>query len=125
VVTWAFRQQSFRTSILVGIFDPVRAGGWSDDEHARLGIAEVGDGLAPVLSVTVGAALLARDLFAVGDEARAAGAGHDFVVQDGEPMRRVSVHSFNGPLLASVVCGDAGSNSGFGRSEIRGAPSNR
>jgi len=43
----------------------VGAGSESENEDAGMGIAEAGNGLAPVLAVAVGAALLAGDLLAV------------------------------------------------------------
>jgi hypothetical protein len=72
----------------------VRARSQSHDQHPRLRIAEARDGLAPVLVVAISPALLARNLLAVDDEARAAGAGDDFAVEDGEPVRSVSVQVF-------------------------------
>jgi hypothetical protein len=61
----------------------VRAGSQSHDQNARLGIAEAGHRLAPILTVAVGAAFLAGHLLAIDDEARSAGAGYDFAVENG------------------------------------------
>lgn len=77
----------------------VGSGGEAENEDTGIGIAKGGDGLAPVVVVAVGAALLAGDLLAVGDEARALGAGDDFAVEDGEPGR--GVVSRLGPLVGS------------------------
>src|SRR5579864_6577252 len=62
-------------------------GSWSQshDEYSRLGIAESRHGLAPVFPIAVGTPLLARDLLAVLDQPRAAGAGDNFAVQDRQP----------------------------------------
>ncbi len=54
--------------------------------------AEAGDGLAPVFPVEVGAALLAGDEFAVGDQAWAECAGDDFSVELDEPGRKFLGH---------------------------------
>ena len=43
------------------------------DQHSSLGIAEAGHRLAPILTVAVGAALLAGHLLAIDNQARAAG----------------------------------------------------
>src|SRR5580704_18364394 len=51
------------------------AGSQAHDEHPRLGIAEAGHGLAPVLVVAICPPLLTGYLLAIGNEARAAHAG--------------------------------------------------
>ena len=61
------------------------AGSESEHQDAGMGIAEAGDGLAPVFAVTVGAALLAGNLLAIRDQARTAHAGDDFRIQDFKP----------------------------------------
>ncbi len=69
-----------------GAIGAVGAGSESEHQDARLGIAETGNGLAPVLAVAVSAALLAGDLLAVGDQPRAACAVDNFRVQNLEPV---------------------------------------
>ena len=71
-----------------GAVGAMRPGSKSHDEHARVGVAESRDGLAPIFPVAVCAALLARNLFAVRHQTRAKGAGNDFAVEDGEPGHR-------------------------------------
>src|ERR1700682_4951202 len=58
-----------------------------------MGIAKPGNGLAPVLSVAVSAALLAGDLLAIHDQTRTKRATDDFRIQNLEPVRdRHSTH---------------------------------
>jgi hypothetical protein len=78
-------------------------GAWSKSEHkdAGMGIAEAGNGLAPVLAVAVSAALLAGNLLAIQDEARTARAGDDFGIQNLEPVR--DRHSSNCICLCVFV----------------------
>src|SRR5246127_394844 len=63
----------------------VRAGSQSHNQNTRAGIAESRHGLAPVLPVTIGAALLTRDFLAVSDQARATSATDNFAIQNREP----------------------------------------
>jgi hypothetical protein len=69
-------------------------GPWSEshDEHASIRIAESRHGLPPVLAFPISSPLLAGDLFAVSNEARAASASDYFMVENGEPMRLMTVH---------------------------------
>jgi hypothetical protein len=53
----------------------------ADDHEAGPGVAEAGQGAAPVRVVAVLPALLTRDPFSVRDQARAAHAGDDLPVQ--------------------------------------------
>ena len=69
-----------------GAIGAVGAGSESEHEDARMRIAEARDGLAPVFAVAVSAALLAGDLLAIQDQPRTARAGHDFGVQNLEPV---------------------------------------
>src|SRR5262249_40941449 len=64
-----------------GAVAAVRRGGQADDDHARPRIAEACDRLAPVIVMAEGAALGPRDLFAPGNQARAAVAANDGVVE--------------------------------------------
>jgi hypothetical protein len=70
-----------------GAIGAVGAGSESKHQDARIGIAETGNRLAPVLAVAVSAALLAGDLLAIHDQTRTARAGDDFGVQNLEPVR--------------------------------------
>ena len=72
-----------------GAIGAVSAGSQSHDQDAGLGIAESGDGLAPVFPVAVGAALLAGDLLAIGNQARTASAGDHVPVENGKPRHWV------------------------------------
>src|ERR1700741_979918 len=63
----------------------MRAGSQAHDEDARIRIAESWYRFAPVLPVAIGAALLARDLLAVGNEAGAARATDHFAIENREP----------------------------------------
>src|SRR5437868_7617953 len=65
-----------------GAVGAVGAGSKSEDQHSRFRITEAGHWLSPVLPVHIGAALLPSDLLAVRDQARAAGAGNDLLVED-------------------------------------------
>lgn len=60
-----------------GAIRAVRPRRKSDDDDARVRIAKTRDRSTPVRPLAVRAALLARDAFAVADEARAAVAGGD------------------------------------------------
>src|SRR5277367_1248846 len=63
----------------------VRAGSEPEDENPRIGIAESGDGLSPVLAIAISAAFLASNPFAVFHQPRTAGASDDFGVELDEP----------------------------------------
>src|ERR1022692_1036127 len=94
-----------------GAIGAVRAGSQSHDEHPRLGIAEAGHGLAPVLVVAISAALLASHLLAVGDETWAAGAGDHFLVEYGKPAMLWSGfggHDFKN-IIPPLICVYTGS----------------
>jgi hypothetical protein len=64
----------------------VGAGSESENEDAGMGIAEAGNGFAPVLALAVGAALIAGDALTICDQTRTARAGDDFGVQNLEPV---------------------------------------
>jgi len=67
-----------------GAIAAVGGGGEAENQELRVGIAEAGDGFAPVGPIAKGAAFFLRDFFTVNDEARAFAAGDDFFVQDME-----------------------------------------
>src|SRR5260221_4027038 len=66
----------------------VGAGSQSQSEDASTGIAEAGNGLAPVIAVAVSATLLAGNLLAIRDQTRTARAGDDLGIQHPEPISR-------------------------------------
>ncbi len=68
-----------------GAIGTVGAGSESEHQDAGMGIAEAGNGLAPVFAVAVSAALLAGNALAIRDQTRTARAGDDFRIQDLEP----------------------------------------
>lgn len=70
-----------------GAVGAVSAGGESHDQHARIGIAEAGDWLTPILAIEISAAFHACDLLAIFDQARTARAGDNFAIKNGEPVR--------------------------------------
>jgi hypothetical protein len=59
----------------------VRAGSKSEQKDAGITVAEAGDGLAPIIPIEVGAALLTRDGCAVFYEPRTATTIDEFAVQ--------------------------------------------
>src|SRR5262249_9372553 len=67
-----------------GAVAAVRRGRQADDQHARLGIAEAGDRLAPVVLSAERTALDARDLFTPRDQPRTTAATYDLLVQHAE-----------------------------------------
>ncbi len=67
-----------------GAIGPVRGGREANDAEARIGVAEAGNGAAPVLPVEERTALVTCDLLAPGDEPRARTAGGDFPGQNGQ-----------------------------------------
>src|SRR5208337_1115860 len=69
-----------------GAIGAVGAGSESEHEDAGMGIAEAGNGLAPVLAVAESAALLAGYALAIFNQPRTAHAGDDFDVQNLEPV---------------------------------------
>src|SRR4029077_11424492 len=69
-----------------GASGAVGAGSKSENEDAGMGIAEAGNGLAPILAVAVSAALLAGNLLAIHDQARTKRAADDFRIQNLEPV---------------------------------------
>jgi len=73
-----------RTSCAVGA---VRARRETEDEHARIWIAETGNGLAPVFPVQVGTAFFKRDLLTVLHQPRTASARDNLTIQSVEPGR--------------------------------------
>ena len=62
----------------------MRSGGEAEDQHAGFGVAERGDGLAPIFLIEIGAALHARDFAAVVAQAGAERTGDDFALKDRE-----------------------------------------
>src|SRR5262249_13149006 len=64
-----------------GAVGSVGAGSEAEDQQASVRIAEAGNRPGPVIPLEIGAALFLPDLSAVGDEARAAGAGDNLRVQ--------------------------------------------
>ena len=67
-----------------GAVGAVGTGGQAQEEDAGSLVAEAGDGAGPILVVAVGAAFFAGDGIAVCAEARAALAGDDLLVEQGE-----------------------------------------
>src|SRR5262249_4887068 len=57
----------------------------SHNQYPRIGITEAGDGLAPVVPLTIGAALFAGYLLAILHQAWTPRAANDFAIQDGQP----------------------------------------
>src|SRR5215467_1937821 len=66
----------------------MRAGGEAEDENPRIRVSKTGHRLAPIFPFAVSAALFARDLLPIDDQARAKIAGDNFLVEDVEPVRR-------------------------------------
>jgi len=62
----------------------VSGGGQSQDENAGCRVAECGHRFTPVLLIAIGAPFDLRDVGAVREQARAAPATHDFILQDVE-----------------------------------------
>ena len=63
----------------------MRAGSEAHDKDARVRVAESRHRLAPVFPFAIGAALLARDLLAIGNEPRTARAADHFAIEDCKP----------------------------------------
>ena len=90
-----------------GAVGAVGSGGESDDDEAGLGVAERGDGAAPVGFVAVGAALGLGDVLAVFAEAGALVAIDDFFLEV------LQAHSVQRTLLAyDTTNGDGGGSGG-------------
>jgi len=64
-----------------GAVGAMGAGCKADDPEGRIRIAEARDGFTPIFESGVGAALLAGDVFTIGSQTRAAGAGSDEVAE--------------------------------------------
>src|SRR5437870_9694529 len=62
-------------------------GSETERNYAGIGITKTRHRLAPVFPIMVRAALLTSDLLPIRDEAWAASAGHDFFIQDPQPVR--------------------------------------
>ena len=63
-----------------GAIGSVSARSQAHDKDARIAIAETGNGLSPVIPVTIGAALFPGHLLAMGDQARTLRARDDVAV---------------------------------------------
>ena len=57
----------------------------SENHDAGIGIAKPGHRFAPVIPLKVGTPFLARDPLSIGDQAWAADAGDDFLIESSEP----------------------------------------
>ena len=91
-----------------GAVGAVCGGGETDDDEARVGVTERGDGAAPVVFIAVGAALDAGDGLAVLAEAGAAVAG------DNLALEVLQAHSIQSTMRAYDTTNGSGGSGGRG-----------